>query len=207
MITLPLPCGRTNGENACRNCRVHRTARIKKQIKAENPTSLYWNIVPEEDVKRILDHLKHTQARYKLLPQEDESVAIIANLNIHLKGEKLPTRESELDVLINKIVDTPKGKRQSSSRGFGGKFKNVRTRSENDGYVIEEYPKVVNKYLKQAGGFVVNEVNGKGITVFSISANQQEHAISLMNRDLIFPEEFIRNTTTINNDQFMDIAA
>ena len=206
MITLPLLCGRTNGENACRNCRTYRCKRIKKQIKAENPATLYWKIVSEEDAKRILDHLKHTQARYKKLPQEDESVAIIANLNNHLIGKKLPVGEEEFDSLINKIVDTPKGKRQSSSRGFGGEFKNVRSRSDKDGYIVEEPPKIVNKYLEQAGGFIMGDENSKGMAVYSITPNQQEFAISLMNKDLIFPERFKRMENSINSDQFKDAA-
>ena len=47
VITLPLLCGRTNGDEACTLCKRNRCERIKKQIKTENPAKLFGSPVSQ----------------------------------------------------------------------------------------------------------------------------------------------------------------
>jgi hypothetical protein len=173
LIELALPCGRTNGLNACPRCKAKRVDRIEKQVIAEQwnvircetsqpvfePIALYWNILPAEKAARVLDRLRHTGARWKRLPLEDDREAIIANTNQWLKGALVPCDKETRRALIEALAETPGDKRMGSSRGsrdgtikpFGKDVANLRSKSTGKAYIVDLTPNELDDVLAECG--------------------------------------------------------
>ena len=184
-MLIPLLCGRVCGENACGFCWKKRAKQIMRQVNSGiREGDLYWRIVSTGESKNLLRSLKDGCARYKRLPQENGRVAFITDDNQRLKGEPMPCDQSELEALIKQLARTPKGERQSSSKGFGGKHANMRSKSDKTVYSIAAHPSVVKKYLTEAGAFWGSE-DSDGIVWFSGQPEVHQRAIDKMESALI----------------------
>lgn len=123
----------------CDGCYHDRVWRLCNQIERE-AERYHCDEVPlrvvtlanEKERQRILSRARNWRQRedvdftYLALTQKDGTVVFVHNQPDRLDGDELPRDRAALYGLIHDAADTPEGKRESSSKGWGGNYRGMK---------------------------------------------------------------------------------